>query len=148
MTKDEKKILGMVVLDPDAWVANAIDVLGKEKADEALKAKVEAYKPIYEKAVADKTYKPASQIEIEKQSSTEYLEMKAKMESEFAKKREAERIINLNLPSTTTVFERLDLLTKDIEAAKSIAALSVIITDLTKKVRELTEVVCILAKVE
>lgn len=148
MTKDEKKILGMVVLDPDAWVANAIDVFGKEKADEALKAKVEAYKPIYEKAVADKTYKPASQIEIEKQSSTEYLEMKAKMESEFAKKREAERIINLNLPSTTTVFERLDLLTKDIEAAKSIAALSVIITDLTKKVRELTEVVCILAKVE
>lgn len=148
MTKDEKKILGMVVLDPDAWVANAIDVLGKEKADEALKAKVEAYKPIYEKAVADKTYKPASQIEIEKQSSTEYLEMKAKMESEFAKKREAERIINLNLPSTTTVFERLDLLTKDIEAAKSIAALSVIITDLTKKVKELTEVVCILAKVE
>jgi hypothetical protein len=148
MTKDEKKILGMVVLDPDAWVANAIDVLGKEKADEALKAKVEAYKPIYEKAVADKTYKPASQIEIEKQSSTEYLEMKAKMESEFAKKREAERIINLNLPSTTTVFERLDLLTKDIEAAKSIAELSVIITDLTKKVRELTEVVCILAKVE
>lgn len=148
MTKDEKKILGMVVLDPDAWVANAIDVLGKEKADEALKAKVEAYKPLYDQALADGQYKTAAQVEAEKQSSPEYLEMKAKMESEYTKKREAEATIRLNLPSTTTVFERLDLLTKDIEAAKSIAALSVIITDLTKKVKELTEVVCILAKVK
>jgi hypothetical protein len=137
-----------VVLDPDAWMANAIDVLGKEKADEALKAKVEAYKPLYDQALADRQYKTAAQVEAEKQSSPEYLEMKAKMESEYTKKREAEETIRLNLPSTTTVFERLDILTKDIEAAKSIAALSLIITDLTKKVKELTEVVCILAKVK
>lgn len=148
MTKDEKNILGMVVLDPDAWMANAIQVLGPEKANEALAEKIEVYTPLYEKSVADGSYKPVAQIEAEKQSSPEYLEMKAKMESEFAKKREAERIINLNLPSTTTVFERLDLLTKDIEAAKSITELSLIITDLTKKVKELTEVVCILAKVK
>lgn len=148
MTKDEKKILGMVVLDPDAWMANAIDVLGKEKADEALKAKVETYKPLYDQALADGQYKTAAQVEAEKQSSPEYLEMKAKMESEYTKKRKAEETIRLNLPSTTTVFERLDILTKDIEAAKSIAELSLIITDFTKKVKELTEVVCILAKVE
>lgn len=148
MTKDEKKILGMVVLDPDAWMANAIQVLGLEKANEALAEKIEVYKPLYAKSVADGSYKPVAQIEAEKQSSPEYLEMKAKMESEYTKKREAEETIRLNLPSTTTVFERLDILTKDIEAAKSIAALSVIITDLTKKVKELTEVVCILAKVE
>jgi hypothetical protein len=148
MTSEQKNILGMVVVDPDGWMANAIKVLGVEKANEALIAKVEAYKPIYEKAVADKTYKPAAQVEAEKQLSPEYLEMKEKIAADFAKKREAEATIRLNLPSTTTVFERLDLLTKDIEAAKSIAELSLIITDLTKKVKELTEVVCILAKVE
>jgi hypothetical protein len=148
MTAEQEKILGMVVLNPAEWMANAVKVLGKEKADEALIAKVEAYKPLYTQSLADGQYKTAAQVKAEIQSSPEVLEQKARMEAEFAKKREAEATIRLNLPSTQTVFERLDLLTKDIETAKSIAALSVIITDLTKKVRELTEVVCILAKVE
>lgn len=146
MTSEQKKILGMVVLDPDAWMANAVKALGKEKANESLLAKVETYRPAYEKAIADGSYKTVSQVEVEIQASS--IEMTLKLQSEYEKKREAEATIRLNLPSTQTVFERLDLLTKDIEAAKSIAALSVIITDLTKKVRELTEVVCILAKVE
>ena len=109
-------------------------------------AKVETYRPAYEKAIADGSYKTVSQVEVEIQASS--TEMTLKLQTEYKKKREAEATIRLNLPSTQTVFERLDLLTKDIEAAKSIAALSVIITDLTKKVKELTEVVCILAKVE
>ena len=146
MTSEQKKILGMVVLDPDGWMANAVKALGKEKANESLLAKVETYRPAYEKAIADGSYKTVSQVEVEIQAPS--IERTLKLQSEYEKKREAEETIRLNLPSTQTVFERLDLLTKDIEAAKSIAALSVIITDLTKKVRELTEVVCILAKVE
>jgi len=146
MTSEQKKILGMVVLDPDGWMANAVKALGKEKANESLLAKFETYRPAYEKAIADGSYKTVSQVEVERQAPS--IEMTLKLQSEYEKKREAEETIRLNLPSTQTVFERLDLLTKDIEAAKSIAALSVIITDLTKKVRELAEVVCILAKVE
>lgn len=64
MTSEQKKILGMVVLDPDDWMANAVEVLGKEKANEALEAKVAKYREQYIILSASKDYLTRSAKEV------------------------------------------------------------------------------------
>ena len=146
MTDEQRYILSMVLLNPDEWEKNAVKVLGKEEAAKALTAKVEAYRPLYDKAIIDGTYKTAEAKESEK--GAENLALNEKLNQEYAKKIEIELVISTKLPSLKTFTDSLDKLATDTDSAKSIAATTTVLKELIGKVKDLTEVVCKLAKVE
>lgn len=108
MTKDEKKILGMVVLDPDAWVANAINVFGEEKADEVLKAKVAKYQAQYDEAIANGTYKTRVQAQADYEASPEYLAEQQAMADRLARQQAKMQSFIDNLPSWAVVSTAVD----------------------------------------
>jgi hypothetical protein len=61
LTQNELNILAHVVIEPTAWVSHALETQGEE----AVKAKIEKYKPIYESALAEQgsDYKNRKQTE-------------------------------------------------------------------------------------
>jgi hypothetical protein len=108
MTNEQRAVLAMVVLDPDAWMKNAVDVFGEEKATKILIEKVEKYRPQYDEAIASGTYKSKEQTEKEYKNSPKYLaqqEARAETVKLNALKSQA---ITENLPSWTNVEKEVD----------------------------------------
>lgn len=57
MTPEQRKVLAHIVVDPDAWMAEAEAAHGLERAAEFLKQKVARWQPFYEEAVAKGSYR-------------------------------------------------------------------------------------------
>ena len=53
LTDEEEAILAHVVVDPDVWVAHALATVGEK----AVKAKIDRWRPIYEKEANKPNYK-------------------------------------------------------------------------------------------
>lgn len=53
MTDHQRAVLAHIVVDPDAWLQNAVNALGYEKAATALQDKVSRWEPDYVKAKND-----------------------------------------------------------------------------------------------
>lgn len=56
MTNHQRAVLAHVVIDPDAWLANATSTLGPAFAAEALEQKVARWQPEYLVASANPAY--------------------------------------------------------------------------------------------
>lgn len=50
MLKEDLEVLAWVVVDPDAWYANAVKVFGDERAQEMLASKLARWRPMYQSA--------------------------------------------------------------------------------------------------
>ncbi len=61
LTNEERETLAHVVLDPDAWVAHALEHGGEA----AVTAKIERWRPVYESEKAKPDYKNRSQRDAE-----------------------------------------------------------------------------------
>jgi hypothetical protein len=130
MTSEQKKILGMVVLDPDAWMQNAINVFGEEKAEEALIAKVAKYQDQYDAAIAAGTYKTKAQEKTEYEASPEYLAQKADMAAQVVANQKKMQAIIDNLPSWSVVGGKFDSMLADAKAATNLAQAKAVLVEL------------------
>ena len=61
MTDAQRAVLAHVVLDPDAWLANAITSLGEEAAAQAMLQKVGRWQDTYDVEKAKPGYLPRAQ---------------------------------------------------------------------------------------
>ena len=80
LTTEQRNILAHVVLDPDAWVAHALETAGEE----AVLAKIAIWEPVYE---AEKV-KPDYKNRIQRDEAEEEMK-KPTPEQLFAKEKEA-----------------------------------------------------------
>lgn len=53
MTDDQRAVLAHVVMDPDGWLAHAVEALGEAEAQAALEAKVSRWQANYLAALAE-----------------------------------------------------------------------------------------------
>ena len=68
MDETTHTIMAFMVPDPDEWWHNAVEVLGEETAQEALKAKVERHRPVYEAAAVAGKVKTRAQRDAEEEA--------------------------------------------------------------------------------
>lgn len=130
MTKDEKKILGMVVLDPDAWMANAIDVVGEEKAEEILALKVAKYQAQYDEAITNGTCKTRLQEKIDYENSPEYLARQQAIANQTARQQAKMQAFIDNLPSWAVVGGKFDTMLTNATATTNLAQAKAVLIEL------------------
>jgi len=66
---EDKAVLAHVVVDPDAWLAHAVEARGEEQAVKDLAAKVARWKPEYEKAKERFDYKTRVERDAEEEAA-------------------------------------------------------------------------------
>jgi hypothetical protein len=89
MTIEQRAVLAMVVLDPDEWEANAINVFGEEKAEENLALKVAKYQEQYDVSIANGTYKTKAQEKVEYESRPDFLAKQQALTDFIAERKKA-----------------------------------------------------------
>jgi len=145
MTVEQRAILAMVVLDPDAWMANAINVFGESKATEHLVAKVAKYQAQYDEAIANGTYKTKVQAQIDYENSPEYLAEQQAIADQTARQQAKMQAFIDNLPSWAVVGGKFDTMSAAVPTATN-AQLKNILVELITTTKKLARVVYWLAK--
>ena len=130
MTDEQRAVLAMVVVDPDAWMENAVNVFGEEKAEENLALKVAKYQAQYNEAITNGTYKTKAQEQADYEASPEYLAEQARMAAlQAAQQKKAQAIID-NLPSWSVVGGKFDSMLADAKAATNLAQAKAVLIEL------------------
>lgn len=145
MTAEQRAVLAMVVLDPDAWVANAINVFGEEKATESLIAKVAKYQAQYDEVIANGTYKTKVQAQADYENSPEYLAEQQAIADRLARQQAKMQSFIDNLPSWAVVSGKFDTMSAAVPTATN-AQLKDILVELITTTKKLARVVYWLAK--
>lgn len=145
MTAQQKAVLAMVVLDPDAWMANAVNVFGESKATEHLVAKVAKYQTEYDAAIATGTYKTKAQAQIDYENSSEYLAEQQAIADRLARQQAKAQAFIDNLPSWAIVGWKFDAMSAAVPTATN-AQLKDILVELITTTKKLARVVYWLAK--
>ena len=140
MTENQRAVLAMVVLDPDAWIQNAINVFGKEKAEESLVLKVAKYQAQYDAAIANGTYKTRVQAQIDYENSPEYLAEQARIAALQAVQQAKMQAIIDNLPSWSVVGGKFDSMLADAKAATNLAQAKAVLIELIKTQKKIARV--------
>jgi hypothetical protein len=140
MTAEQRAVVAMVVLDPDAWIANAINVFGVEKAEENLALKVAKYQAQYDVAVASGTYKTKAQVQADYEASPEYLAEKEKMAAiTLANQKKMQAIID-NLPSWSVVGGKFNSMLAGANAATNLAQAKAVLIELINVQKKMARV--------
>jgi hypothetical protein len=58
MTTEQRAVMAHVVIDPDKWLADAVDTLGETRATVALAKKIARWQPSYDQAASQPGYLP------------------------------------------------------------------------------------------
>ena len=140
MTPEQRAVLAMVVLDPDGWMQNAINVLGEEKAEAALVAKVAGSQAEYDEAIANGTYKTRVQAQIDYENSPEYLAERARIAALQAVQRAKMQSIIDNLPSWSVVGGKFDTMLADANAATNLAQAKAVLIELINVQKKMARV--------
>ena len=140
MTDEQRAVVAMVVLDPDAWMQNAINVFGEEKAEENLVLKVAKYQTQYDKAISNGTYKTRVQAQIDYENSPEYLAEQARIAALQAVQRAKMQAIIDNLPSWTIVGGKFDTMLTNATAATNLAQAKAVLIELIKVQKKMARV--------
>jgi uncharacterized iron-regulated protein len=145
MTDEQRAVLAMVVIDPDGWMQNAINVFGEEKATENLIAKVAKYQTQYDEAIANGTYKTRVQAQIDYENSPEYLAEQQAIADRLARQQAKMQSFIDNLPSWAVVGRKFDTMSAAAPTATN-AQLKDILVELITTTKKLARVVYWLAK--
>lgn len=140
MTAEQREVVAMVVLDPDEWMQNAINVFGEEKATENLVLKVAKYQAQYNASIAAGTYKTKAQVQADYEASPEYLAEVAKMAAmTLANQKKVQAIID-NLPSWAIVGGKFDSMLAEAKAATNLAQAKAVLIELIKTQKKMARV--------
>lgn len=140
MTAEQKAVLAMMVLDPDAWMKNAINVFGEAQAEINLTEKVAKYQAQYDAAVIDGTYKTKAQVQADYEASPEYLALQAEMASKIIANQKKMQAIIDNLPSWAVVGRKFDTMLADATAATNLAQAKAVLIELIKVQKKMARV--------
>lgn len=140
MTSEQRAVLAMVVLDPDEWMQNAINVFGIVMAEENLVAKVAKYQTEYDAAIAAGTYKTKAQAQIDYENSPEYLAEQARIAELQAVQRAKIKAFADNLPSWEIVGGKFDAMLADAKAATNLAQAKAVLIELINVQKKMARV--------
>jgi hypothetical protein len=140
MTDEQRAVLLMVFLDPDAFMQNAVSVFGEARANEVLIENVAIYQAQYDAAITNGTYKTRAQMEAEYENSPEYLAEQARIAALQAVQRAKMQAIIDNLPSWSVVGGKFDTMLAAVPTATN-AELKGILFDLITITKKLARVV-------
>ena len=130
MTDEQRAVLLMVFLDPDAFMQNAVSVFGEARANEVLIENVAIYQAQYDAAITNGTYKTRAQMEAEYENSPEYLAEQARIAALQAVQRAKMQSIIDNLPSWSVVGGKFDSMLADATAATNLAQAKAVLIEL------------------